>query len=64
MNSKLLYKGITGGLKNRTAEHNSGKVKSTKSHRPWKLIYCEAYSNKTLAKKTELFYKTTKVGNS
>jgi putative endonuclease len=57
INDKL-YKGTTNDLKKRVKEHNSGKVKSTKPYRPWKLIYYEAHRNKTLARKTEIFYKT------
>lgn len=56
-NNKL-YKGITEDLKKRVKDHNSGRVKSTKSYRPWKLIYYEAHRNKTPARKAELFYKT------
>ncbi|OWK26893.1 MAG: hypothetical protein US76_02170 [Parcubacteria group bacterium GW2011_GWA2_38_13b] len=57
--TKHLYKGLTSDLKERFNRHNSGKVISTKSGKPWKLIYYEAYSNKTLARKTELFYKSS-----
>lgn len=53
-----LYKGITEDLRKRVKDHNSGRVKSTKLYRPWKLIYYEAHRNKTLARKAELFYKT------
>ncbi|MFH0803850.1 MAG: GIY-YIG nuclease family protein [Candidatus Tagabacteria bacterium] len=58
VNGKL-YKGSTADLRKRVNEHNAGRVKSTKSSRPWILIYYEAYQNKTLARKTELFYKTS-----
>ena len=62
LKSKLtddLYKGCTEDLKKRFDEHNSGKVKSTKPFRPWTLVYYEAHLNKTLARKAELFYKTS-----
>jgi putative endonuclease len=54
-----LYKGSTANLKERFEEHNKGEVKSTKSNRPWKIIYYEAHINKTLARKAELFYKSS-----
>lgn len=53
-----LYKGSTEDLRKRLKEHNAGKSKSTKSGKPWQLIYYEAYLDKTLARKTEIFYKT------
>ena len=57
--TKHLYKGLTSDLKERFSRHNAGKVISTKSGRPWKLIYYEAHRNKMLARKTELFYKSS-----
>jgi putative endonuclease len=39
-----LYIGSTTDLKRRFLEHNTGKVISTKSRAPFKLIYYEAYS--------------------
>ncbi len=53
-----LYTGSTEDLKRRFKEHNFGKVKSTRFGRPWKLVYYEAHLTKSLACKTELFYKT------
>jgi len=48
-----LYFGYTTDLVKRVKYHNSGKVKSTKSRRPLKLIYYEAYLNKKDATKRE-----------
>lgn len=45
-------------IEKRVNEHNAGKVKSTSRYKPWKLVYFEAYLDKTLARKTEIFYKT------
>ncbi len=50
---------MTEDLKTRLKTHNDGHVFSTKPYCPWELIYYEAYKNKTLARKTELFYKTS-----
>ncbi len=41
-----LYIGSTGDLKKRFYEHKYGKIKSTKTHRPFTLIYYEAYLSK------------------
>ncbi|MFH0873320.1 MAG: GIY-YIG nuclease family protein [Candidatus Komeilibacteria bacterium] len=57
-NKNKKYLGSTSNLKERLKYHNDGLVKSTKAYRPWKIIYYEAHSNKTLARKAELFYKT------
>ena len=58
-NNKL-YKGSTENLKERIREHNSGKVFSTKSGKPWNLIYYEAFLSKNEARREELFLKTGK----
>jgi len=52
------YVGSTGNLKQRFKDHQSGKVKSTKGHRPLKLVYNEEYSNKNESRQRELFLKT------
>lgn len=38
-----LYVGLTNDLRRRFKEHNTGQNKSTKSRRPFKLAYYEAY---------------------
>jgi len=40
--------------------HNKGKVLSTRSRRPFKLVYSESFSDKYKAFLTERLYKTTK----
>lgn len=55
-----LYKGKTDDLRERFHAHNSGKVKSTKSYRPWTLIYYEAFTNKLDAAREEAFLKSGK----
>ncbi len=54
-----LYVGSSGDLQKRLAEHNNGEVKSTKAYCPWEIVYYEAHRNKTLARKAEIFYKTS-----
>ena len=54
-----IYIGSTADLKKRLEDHNAGKVRSTKPYKPWKVVYYEAHLSKTLARKAELFYKTS-----
>jgi putative endonuclease len=39
---KRIYVGHTNDLKERFKQHNNGQVKSTKSRKPFELIYYEA----------------------
>jgi putative endonuclease len=50
--------GHTQSLDTRLENHNKGKVRSTKSRRPWALHYFETYETKSEAYKRELFFKT------
>jgi putative endonuclease len=50
---KSLYIGFTKDLRQRFKEHNSGLVRSTKSKRPWHLVYYESYSSRQDATKRE-----------
>jgi putative endonuclease len=52
------YTGYTKNLKLRFEEHNKGKVVSTKSRRPFELIYYEACLNQQDATKREKYLKT------
>ncbi len=51
------YYGLTSDLNRRIKEHNSGRVKSTKARRPWKLHYYEAYRTRSAAQRRERFFK-------
>ncbi|MDO8521225.1 MAG: GIY-YIG nuclease family protein [bacterium] len=53
------YIGIAEDVEKRLIRHNRGDVRSTKAYRPWKLLYCEQYDDKTTARKRELFLKRT-----
>ena len=44
--------------KRRLTSHNHGKTKSTKSGRPWQLIFEEQYISYTEARKREIFLKS------
>ncbi len=57
---KFIYIGYSENLKQRFQEHNSGKVKSTQFYKPLKLIFYEAYTTKSDAKRREMYLKTNK----
>ena len=48
-----LYTGYKNDLRKRFKEHNLGLAKSTKSKRPWRLVYYEAYASRQDAMKRE-----------
>jgi len=56
----FIYIGYSSNLKQRIKEHNSGKSKSTKHYVPLNLIFYEAYSTKSDAKRRENYLKTNK----
>ena len=47
------YKGSTGNLVRRLNQHNSGEVSSTKSRRPYRFVYYEAYCTEKTARLRE-----------
>lgn len=55
---KRFYTGFTEDLQNRLNEHNSGKVPSTKSRGPFRLIYYEACLNQQDATNREKYLKS------
>lgn len=55
--SDELYFGYTEDLKNRFAQHNSGKVLSTRLKTPLVLVYYEAYHSQSDAKHREYSIK-------
>ena len=54
------YVGYTANLQKRLKIHNQGKVKYTKGHLPYTVIYFEEYSSKKEAKDREKIIKSTK----
>jgi putative endonuclease len=58
------YIGSTSNLERRLAEHNEGRVKSTKKYIPWKIIYTEEYLTKSEALKRERQIKSYKGGEA
>ena len=55
-----LYVGCTSDIERRLSDHREGRVRSTKSRRPFSLIYKEEFTNKYEAFKKEKYYKTVK----
>jgi putative endonuclease len=55
---KKFYIGYTSDLRRRMSEHKSGNTQTTKGKNP-KLIYYEAFSDKTLAYNREKGLKTS-----
>lgn len=53
------YKGVTTDLVRRLRQHNNGTTFSTAPHRPFKLIYYEAYLMKADALSREKYLKTS-----
>jgi len=52
------YFGSTVDLKNRLILHNSGKVRSTKVYKPWKLVWYGVFTTEKEARDFELYLKT------
>ncbi len=53
-----IYVGFTTNVDKRLKEHNSGKTKSTKGYRPWKVIYTESCETRIEARELEKYYKS------
>ena len=54
------YTGSCQDINIRIERHNSGATPSTKSGRPWKLVYSESYQNNSDALKREREIKSKK----
>jgi len=59
LKNRQLYTGFSANLKRRYYEHKNGKVRSTATRRPIKLIHYESYLLKSDAERREKFLKTT-----
>jgi putative endonuclease len=54
------YIGCTNSIEKRIEQHNSGKVSSTKSDRPWLLLHKEKYNTLSEARQRETQIKKWK----
>ena len=61
LNDFKRYIGQTENLHKRLDEHNDGICKSTKSRRPFELIYYEEFKTRSEVMKRERFFKSGKV---
>lgn len=55
---QMMYTGYTHDMNNRLSHHNAGRVPSTYTRRPLKLIYYEACLSRTDALNRERYLKT------
>ena len=53
-----MYYGSAEDVEKRLTEHNRGRVRYTKGHRPYALHYVEAYATRSEAMKREKYFKT------
>ena len=58
-NHDWFYKGSTNDLQRRLFRHNNGEVDSTIPHRPFRIVYYEAYLNEHAARIRESSVKTS-----
>ena len=58
LKDKIWYTGMAMDHLNRLHEHNNGKNRFTKGHRPWKIIYTESLPDWESARKKEKYLKT------
>ncbi|MBC8323652.1 MAG: GIY-YIG nuclease family protein [Candidatus Marinimicrobia bacterium] len=54
----FIYRGMSENPESRLIDHNKGKVKSTKPHRPYYKIYVEKCKNREEARKREKYLKS------
>ena len=52
------YTGMSKDVTNRLHEHNTGKNRFTKGHRPWKIIFTETHADWEAARKREKYLKS------
>lgn len=57
-NPERIYHGSTSDLRKRIAAHNDGSNISTRSHRPWKLVWYGGFPSKQLAFAFEQYLKS------
>jgi putative endonuclease len=56
--SHIFYFGSSKNIKQRLELHNQGKVKSTKPHIPWELVWYAGFNTEKEARDFELYLKT------
>ncbi|MEK7195146.1 MAG: GIY-YIG nuclease family protein [Patescibacteria group bacterium] len=56
--AQKFYTGKTNNIGRRLAEHNSGKSRYTKRHKPWELVYSENFPSEKEAAQREKYLKS------
>jgi len=64
LNYNHYYVGHSADVEKRLFEHNSGKVRSTKAYKPWKIIFTEEKPNKKEVYAREMQIKSFKHGEA
>ena len=59
LSDQTWYTGMTLNEDNRLKEHNAGKNRFTKGHRPWKIIYSEKHQDWKVARVREKYLKSS-----
>ncbi len=57
LSNNTYYTGITNNIEKRVQQHEKGESKSTKWHRPIKLIYTTTHTTRTAARRLEVKIK-------
>jgi putative endonuclease len=52
------YTGMASDLLRRIEEHNASVTKTTRSKKPWKLVYSEELPTRTKARERERYWKS------
>lgn len=52
-----LYVGMSENVASRLKQHNKGLTTSTRSYKPWELVYIEELEDRSAARKREKFLK-------
>jgi len=58
LSDQTWYTGMALDAEKRLKEHNNGKNRFTKGHRPWKIIFTELHSEWESARKREKYFKS------
>ena len=53
-----VYVGLTNNIERRISEHNSGRNKTKRAYKPFKLIYSKEFENRIDAREREKYLKT------
>jgi len=58
INKNYLYVGLTNNLKRRISQHEDGKERTTRSYKPFSLLYTENYLSRQEARNREKYLKS------